>query len=135
MDPVGIWVGAFVAGMLGGAVGWAVSRAAARRPHEAQRDDSKRSNLQVVEPAPIGLSAGFGSGQTAGEVLSAIKLRLKSQQAIVGEAAEDDGVRARLQIRAEHDALWECVETLAQLEDGKALAEVTVRDYFGERRA
>lgn len=62
-----------------------------------------------------------------GDVVARIKDRLQDQQAIIGRVA-DDGTLSN--IRAELDALWEAVEVLAQVLDGKD--EVVVRDYFLE---
>lgn len=63
-------------------------------------------------------------------VVHAIKLRLKEQQSAIGTNSKDE--TARLVIRAELDALWACVEVLAQRIDGKPQGEIEVRDYWSE---
>ncbi len=60
---------------------------------------------------------------------SEIKERLQSQQAIVDSFRGD---HARTHIRAELDALWECVEVIAQVLDGMPPEHAIVRDYFGD---
>lgn len=60
------------------------------------------------------------------ETLHQVKLRLQDQQAGVG------GSRELVQIRAELDALWACVEVLAQAVDGRK--EIEVPNYFGDSK-
>lgn len=54
--------------------------------------------------------------------LRQIKLRLQDQQ---GELTDHDAMR-----RAEFDALWACVEVLAQAVDGRK--EIEIPNYFGD---
>lgn len=56
------------------------------------------------------------------ETMHAIKMRLQDQQAVTAN-------RDR-QIRAELDALWACVEVLAQAADGRE--QIEVPNYFGD---
>lgn len=56
---------------------------------------------------------------TLEETLHRIKLRLQDQQ-----------LRTDEKYRAELDALWACVEVLAQAADGAE--EIEVPDYFGD---
>lgn len=56
------------------------------------------------------------------ETMHAIKMRLQDQQSVTAN-------RDR-QIRAELDALWACVEVLAQAVDGRA--QIEVPNYFGD---
>jgi hypothetical protein len=59
---------------------------------------------------------------TLEETLHSIKLRLRDQQAKTLSAEQT--------IRAELDALWACVEVLAQAADGRE--EIEVPNYFGD---
>lgn len=61
---------------------------------------------------------------TLEETLERIKLRLQDQQAKVSGT--------EIQIRAELDALWACVEVLAQALGGRE--EIVVPDYFGDSK-
>lgn len=60
---------------------------------------------------------------TLEESLHQIKLRLQDQQEKVRGNTD-------LQLRAEYDALWACVEVLAQAVDGRD--EIEVPNYFGD---
>jgi len=61
---------------------------------------------------------------TLEETLHQIKMRLKDQQAKLGHGQD------LVQVRAELDALWACVEVLAQALDGQENIEVP--NYFGD---
>lgn len=59
---------------------------------------------------------------TIEEALHLVKLRLQDQQAKLNSDNR--------QVRAELDALWACVEVLAQAVDGQESIEIP--DYFGD---
>ncbi len=65
----------------------------------------------------------LGFDMSLEESLHLIKLRLQDQQERVRGNTE-------LQLRAEYDALWACVEVLAQAVDGRE--EIEVPNYFGD---
>ncbi len=58
-----------------------------------------------------------------------LKERLEGQQRIIDRVARSKSVHD-LNYRSELDALWACVEFLAQVADGVPHEEVIVRDYF-----
>lgn len=60
-----------------------------------------------------------------------IKKRLQRDQAVIRKTNSDNDA-VRHNIRAELDALWACVEVLAQSNDGRA--RLSVPDYFGDRK-
>lgn len=66
----------------------------------------------------------------AADILAAVKARLQGQQELIADAATDGDVLTRRTFRAELDALWACVEVLAQVVDGEAPERVSVPDYF-----
>jgi hypothetical protein len=63
---------------------------------------------------------------TIEETLHSIKLRLQDQQSEIGADRE------LAKVRAELDALWACVEVLAQAVDGRE--EIEVPNYFGDKK-
>jgi len=67
--------------------------------------------------------------ERAATLVQQVKERLQSQHDGLHHI-EDDGTATRLMVRAEMDALWECVELLAQRLDGVEFPRV--RDYFAE---
>lgn len=67
--------------------------------------------------------------ESAATLVQQVKERLQSQHDGL-HLIEDGGKATRLMVRAEMDALWECVELLAQRLDGVEVPQV--RDYFAE---
>lgn len=64
-------------------------------------------------------------------LMQQLKDRLQSQHDGLAHVEDDDSA-GRLMVRAELDALWACVEVLAQRLDG--VEEPVARDYFAETR-
>jgi hypothetical protein len=64
------------------------------------------------------------------DTMAAIKQRLQSQQKALQVASRGDE-SAFLMLRAEMDALWACVEVLAQAADGRD--PVIVPEYFSRK--
>lgn len=68
------------------------------------------------------------------DIISDIKTRLQGQHHLILNLAEGKDANLTL-IRAELDALWECVEALGQLAMGILPERMVVHDYFTESEA
>lgn len=70
---------------------------------------------------------------TLGTVLRTIKAQLQDDQALIFKTLGNDSEEAgRIAFRAELDALWGCVEVIAQVIDKRE--DVVIPDHFRDRR-
>lgn len=67
----------------------------------------------------------------AADYADMIRKRLQLQQKTVAQRYPHDDAE-RLTVRAELDALWECIEVLTQIVEGVPQGQVRVHDHFGD---